>query len=136
MKGIYIRKKTLSVFIRHRRSVVKMEREGSVKEDMSDSELDDLVNPSRLLDDLRGVYREHLMQIENVDSERDESYRVSFIYVYFFLLNLFVYGAIADLEISVAALFAPNLRSAIRKSVECCYFGHSTSASTLTNLLG
>ena len=78
-----------------------MEGEGSVKEDMSDSEVDDLgsldseeINPSRLLDDLRGVYREHLMQIENVDEERDESYRVSFIcrYRYIYIFVKFAYG--------------------------------------------
>lgn len=81
----------MSVFIlQERRSCVypalaqrgKMEGEGSLKEDVSDYDVDDFgsldseeINPSRLLDDLRGVYREHLMQIENVDEERDESYR-------------------------------------------------------------
>lgn len=91
-----------------------MEGEGSVKEDMSDSEVDDLgsldseeINPSRLLDDLRGVYREHLMQIENVDEERDESYRVSFIcrYIYIFFVKFDLpMVTIADLEMCFLAL--------------------------------
>ena len=35
------------------------------------------VNPSRLLSDLQGVYRNHFKQIENADEERDETYRVN-----------------------------------------------------------
>jgi hypothetical protein len=49
-----------------------------------DSDNDDLgslnseeINPSRLLSDLQGVYRDHMMQIENADEERDETYRVN-----------------------------------------------------------
>ena len=52
-----------------------------------DSDDDDLgslnseeINPSRLLSDLQGVYRDHLMQIENADEERDETYRVKYFY--------------------------------------------------------
>ena len=52
-----------------------------------DSDNDDLgslnseeINPSRLLSDLQGVYRDHLMQIENADEERDETYRVKYFY--------------------------------------------------------
>ena len=51
---------------------------------LSDSDNDDLgsinseeINPSRLLSDLQGVYRDHFMQIENADQERDETYRVN-----------------------------------------------------------
>lgn len=61
-----------------------MEDEGSFTIETSDFEVDDLgsvdsveINPTRLLDDLRGVYRDHLKKIENVDEERDETYRVS-----------------------------------------------------------
>lgn len=52
-----------------------------------DSDDDDLgslnseeINPTRLLSDLQGVYRDHLMQIENADEERDETYRVKYFY--------------------------------------------------------
>ena len=38
------------------------------------------INPTRLLSDLQGVYRDHLMQIENADEERDETYRVKYFY--------------------------------------------------------
>ena len=38
------------------------------------------INPARLLSDLQGVYRDHLMQIENADEERDETYRVKYFY--------------------------------------------------------
>jgi hypothetical protein len=51
---------------------------------LSDSDNDDLgslnsedINPSRLLSDLQGVYRDHFIQIENADEERDETYRVN-----------------------------------------------------------
>ena len=38
------------------------------------------INPARLLSDLQEVYRDHLMQIENADEERDETYRVKYFY--------------------------------------------------------
>ena len=49
----------------------------------SDCDLDEVgsvdsddINPSRLLSDLQGVYRDHLMQINTADEERDETYKV------------------------------------------------------------
>ena len=42
------------------------------------------INPSQLLSDLQGVYRDHLMQIENADEERDETYRVNKHFKYFY----------------------------------------------------
>jgi hypothetical protein len=57
---------------------------GMDKAALSDSDNDDFgsinsedMNPSRLLSDLQGVYRDHFMQIENADEERDETYRVN-----------------------------------------------------------
>lgn len=54
---------------------------------LSDCDVDDVgsvdseeINPTRLLSDLQGVYRDHLMQIESVDEERDETYRVNYFY--------------------------------------------------------
>lgn len=35
------------------------------------------INPSTLLSDLQGVYKDHLLQIENVDEQRDHTYRVN-----------------------------------------------------------